>query len=99
MKTRFVVSLLNQKLTVQSDASEDYVKGVAAFVEGRIREAMEKTKTASVLTSALLASLNMADEMFNQKEAKKTHLSRIEKRVRELIQSIDTHLQEGSAVL
>jgi cell division protein ZapA len=98
-KRSFAVSILNQRLTVRSDADEGYVKEVASFVNERIQEAIERNKTASTLTAALLACLNIADELFRGRRMKEARSVRAAQKVRDLIGLIATHLNGGAQAL
>jgi cell division protein ZapA (FtsZ GTPase activity inhibitor) len=93
------VSILNQKLTVRTDADEPYVKEVAGFVSGKIQEVMDRTKSASTLTAALLACLNIADELFRYKEGRKASSFKAANKVRDLIGFISSHFDGGSPAL
>lgn len=84
-----MVSILNQKLTLRSDADDQYVNQVAGFVTNKIEEVMEKTKTVSTYTATLLACLNIADELFHYKEAKEALSVKAAKKIKELIEMID----------
>jgi len=80
-----VVSIANQKLSVRSGGQEGYVREVAEFVNDKIREVMERTKTASTLTASLLACMNIADEMLRSKGEREIIEGRAMKKVRDLI--------------
>lgn len=100
MKKSHVVTILNQKLMVRSDASDKAVEEVAGLVSSKIQEVMEKTKSASMLTAALLTCLNIADEFQQQKKRKGESSSMAAEKVKEIIRLIDTHLhEEGPADL
>lgn len=94
MKKPHVVTILNQKLLVRSDASDEAVERIADLVSSRIQEVMEKTKSASVLTAALLTCLNMTDEFERQKVARGNGNALAAQKVREILQLIDAHLHE-----
>ncbi len=83
------MSILNQKLTLRSDADDQYVSKVAGFVNNKIEEVMEKTKTVSTHAATLLACLNIADELFHHKEAKEVLSVKATKKVKELVEMID----------
>ena len=70
MKKRVTLSLniLGHKLIVNSNESEDHLKSVAVYLNNKIEEVKEKTKTASTLDLALLAALNITGEVIKSKE-------------------------------
>jgi cell division protein ZapA len=96
VKRSHVVSILNQKLAVRGEDDEEYVKKIADFVECNVKEVLEKSKTASQLTAALLACLNIADELFRTRESKSKEVREVAQKVKGLIARIDAHLEEES---
>jgi cell division protein ZapA (FtsZ GTPase activity inhibitor) len=88
------VTVLEQQLVIRSDADEACVKRVASFVEGKIQEVLEKTKTASTLQATLLAFLNIADELLkNREEGEELRLQVVEK-LRSIVKKIDLEKQQ-----
>jgi cell division protein ZapA (FtsZ GTPase activity inhibitor) len=92
MKKSHVVSILNQKLTVRSDATDEAVAEIAGLVSDRVRGVMEANKSASMLTAALLACLNMAEELKKTKEIKGIDDARASQKVREILRLVDAQL-------
>lgn len=67
-KTRTVVSIAGQELKLAGLESEEYIKKLAAFVNTKVDEISAMYPSLSVTNCVLLASLNMADELFKAKE-------------------------------
>ena len=95
MKTFHVVTILNQKLVVRSDASDEVVGEVAGLVTSRIQEILDGSKSASLLTAALLACLNFAEELRDQKRIQGVAANKAAEKVRNLIRLINSHLEDG----
>ncbi len=64
MKRTVTVEVAGQKLTLRTDASEAYVQSLAAFVTEKIAEVKHSTRTFSTQALAILAALNIADDLF-----------------------------------
>lgn len=77
---------------IRSEADGAYVDQVAGYVNGKVQEVLDRTKTASTLTASLLACLNVADELFQERKGKKDARGRAAKKVREIIGLIDVEL-------
>lgn len=88
MKKAVVVSILNQKLTVKSDSDEDYVKEVAGFVDRKIQETMKQSRPGSTLTAALLACMNIADELMQSRKVLVMKTSAAAGKIRDLLGQI-----------
>lgn len=95
MKKTVEVQLLNQKFQLKTDSDEWYVKKVSDFVNQKLFDVQEKTKSVSSLNVALLAALNIADDLFKQKgKKKKVSNPKAKKKLGEIIQFIDECLEE-----
>lgn len=57
------VTILGQKYTIKGEASEEHIKKLAAFVDGKLKEVYNAAPTITPLKAAILASLNIADEL------------------------------------
>jgi cell division protein ZapA (FtsZ GTPase activity inhibitor) len=64
------VEVAGQKLTLRTDAGEECRHALAAFVNEKIAEVKNSTRTFSTHALAILAALNIADERFQAREQK-----------------------------
>ncbi|QQR80243.1 MAG: cell division protein ZapA [Deltaproteobacteria bacterium] len=82
------ITLLNQKLSLRSEHKEEHVQAISSFVNQKIQEVMDKLHNVSSLNAALMACLNMADELFQQKEVD----AQMREKVSKIIEKIEHHL-------
>ena len=61
------VQIFGHNYTIRGEAVQDYIMGVAAYVDRKMREITEKLPVASLSKVAILASLNIADELFKER--------------------------------
>ena len=61
------VQIFGHTYAIRSEADQEYIVGVAAYVDGKMREITEKLPVASLSKVAILASLNIADELFKER--------------------------------
>jgi len=78
------VTILGQKYTIKGDAPEEYIKGLAAFVDEKLKEVYNASPGISPLKAAILASLTIADELHKFKEAHENITKNIEERANAL---------------
>jgi cell division protein ZapA len=78
------VTILGQKYTLKGDAQEDYIKKLAAFVDGKLKEVYSSSPSITPLKAAILASLNIADELHKLQEAEENIARNIEERANAL---------------
>ena len=70
-KTLVQVQIFGQNYTIRGEADQDYILGVAAYVDRKMHEITEKLPATSVSSSlskiAVLAGLNIADELMKER--------------------------------
>ena len=66
------VQILGQQLSIRGEADQAYILGVAGYVDRKMREITEKLPVASLSKVAILASLNIADELFKERARRET---------------------------
>ena len=78
------VTILGQKYTIKGDASEEYIKKLASYVDGKMKEVYNSAPGISPLKAAILASLNIADELQKFREDQENIAKNIEERANAL---------------
>lgn len=67
---RVELSLLGQTLTVRTEASPEYVRRLAAYLEERVTE-LRSAGIKDPLASLTLAALDITDELFRLRDERK----------------------------
>ena len=78
------VTILGQKYTVRGDAQEDYIRKLASFVDAKLKEVYNTAPGITPLKAAILASLDIADELHKLREAQENITRNIEERANAL---------------
>ncbi len=69
------VDIFGQSYTLRSDDDSAYIQELAAFVDGRMRQIADSSSTVDSLKVAILAALNVADELHQlRREAEKQRM-------------------------
>ncbi|HPD57286.1 MAG TPA: cell division protein ZapA [Smithellaceae bacterium] len=89
MKKSYNIRILGQELSVLSDAEEEQVANVVQFVNDKIEEVMQSKSGLKTLNVAILAALNISEELLKLKGVKKELCEQLESRADKLIQLID----------
>ena len=69
-KRQLRIDVLGTSLVVQSDESAEHLARLASFVKMKVEEVKSRYSFAEPLTVALLAALNIADELFKTREGR-----------------------------
>ena len=91
VKQSVQVQIAGQTLAIRSDEGPEYVQALADFVDTQVRELTTGRKTTSPQRVALLAAMQIADELFREKDLHARFRAKVEARLRALEQSLDQH--------
>jgi cell division protein ZapA len=83
------VEIHGQRYPIRSSLDPEYVLRLAAFVDQKIDVAADSTPTGDSLRLAVLAALNIADELFRTREQTRARDTEIAERASELEQIVD----------
>jgi cell division protein ZapA len=78
VKRNIEVEIFGQRYSIKSEFSEEQVKQVAAYVDGKMQEVAENTKSVDSLHIAILTALNIAQQYLQEKVNKEKLLQRIQ---------------------
>ena len=82
------VTIAGQRYSIKSDASDAYVHTLAQTVDTKIREVQRGSKAAPLQSLAVLAALQLADEL----ERERKRRGELRQRVRERSQALKSYL-------
>ncbi|MBE3589270.1 MAG: cell division protein ZapA [Firmicutes bacterium] len=63
LRNRVTVTIFNEEYVIRGDAREEHIRAVARRVDQRMREIAAQRPNLSVSRIAVLAALNLADEL------------------------------------
>jgi len=80
--------------SIKTDVSPEYVLELARYVDGKMQEVAQKVALVSSLKIAVLAALNIADELFQLRNEKNKSDKIIGDKIPQLLEMIDTELRK-----
>ncbi|MGE3958762.1 MAG: cell division protein ZapA [Vicinamibacterales bacterium] len=83
------VEIHGQRYPIRSSLDPDYVVRLATFVDQKMGVVAASTPGSDSLRMAVLAALNIADELFRARETTRVRESQIAERASELEQIVD----------
>jgi cell division protein ZapA len=84
MKRSVTVQIAGVKYALKTEEDDRYVKQMAAFVDGKIRDVQKHTRTIDTQAVAVLTALQIAEELFNERRQS----GDLRKKIREKSQSL-----------
>ena len=87
------ISIFCQEYSVKAPADPDYIKKIAKYLDGKMREVQSGFSTTQSSTRiAILAGMNITDELFESRQSGESENSDIEQKISSLIDLIDESL-------
>jgi cell division protein ZapA len=83
------ITILGQQYPIRTSLDPEYVVRLAAFVDERMRAVSESTPSGDSLRLAVLAALNIADELFRCRDAADQRDGQLAERTEELERILD----------
>lgn len=91
------VEIFGHSYTIRGEADQNYIMEVAAYVDRRMREITERLPVASLSKVAILASLNIADELFKERAQREQQQHSFDSRAARLNAVLDDLLQDSNS--
>ena len=89
MKKSYKIRILGQELSVLSEAEDEQVANVVQFVNKKIEEVLQARDGLKTLNVAILAALNISEELLKLQGVNRDLCDQLESRAEKLIQLIE----------
>ena len=87
------VNIYGTEYPIRGDVDIEYIRRVAEYVDRKMREVDQNTTAKSSLKVAILAALNIADELFRERDEKASLLHSFEAQADRLSQVLHENLK------
>jgi cell division protein ZapA len=89
------VEINGQRYPIRSSLDPEYIARLAAFVDDKMRAAADATPSTDAVRQAVLAALNIADELFRYRDAIDAESGQLAERATQLERLLDRVLLEA----
>lgn len=90
------IDIYDQSYNVNTDQNEEYLQKLAAYVDSKMRAVGEAARTVDSLKVAVLAALNIADEMFTLRERQREIEGPIRQHVEKCVTLVEKALEQST---
>ena len=90
------IDIYDQSYNVNTDQNEEYLQELAAYVDSKMRAVGEAARTVDSLKVAVLAALNIADEMFTLRERQREIEGPMRQRVEKCVILVEKALEQST---
>lgn len=88
------VTIFGKEYTLKGGADAEYVQEIAAFVDERMNEVARNSTVASTARVAILAAVNIADELFREQQKRIQSVATLEDRSIQITRLLDREVGE-----
>lgn len=92
-RERLELTILGQTLTLRSEASPEYLRRLAAYLEERVAT-LRGTGVKDPMTALLLAALDITDELFRARETRTRDVGEVGARLGALVALLERATRE-----
>ena len=90
------IDIYDQSYNVSTDQNEEYLRELAAYVDGKMREVAEATRIVDSLKVSVLAALNIADELFSSRARQQEIDGPLRERVQKCVALVEEALENSN---
>ncbi len=83
------ITVAGQRLTIRTDAKPSYVKELAALVSSQIEEIRTAGRVQTTQMLALLAAMNIADELLKARESEARLKQQVKEKTERILHYLD----------
>lgn len=99
MKRSVQVEIAGQRLSIRSDEGPQYVQQLADYVDAQLRPLTQGRRAApSVQRVALLVAIQLADELFRERDLHRRFRARVSDKLATLRQALAAHEEQLRAL-
>ena len=91
---QITVNIFGSDYTLVSDGNDSYLKSIAQYLDNKMREIDRSQNLKSSSRLAILAALNIAEELFQEREYTKKLLAQVNEEARRMNQTITELLED-----
>jgi len=90
------IEIYDQLYNVNSGQSDESLRQLAAYVDGKMHDIADATHIADSLKVAVLAALNIADELFTLRERQQQIEGPLRKRVEKCVGMVEKAIERSN---
>jgi cell division protein ZapA len=84
------VNIFGEDYPIKGDTDAAYIQEVAGYVDSKMKEVSERLSNKLPLRVAVLAAMNITDELFKERGDKEKKLLNVEERSLSLLEQLDS---------
>ena len=91
------VNIFGTEYPIKGDADPAYIERIAQFVDEKMREVSRQLSLPSMSKVAILAAMNIADELFQERSEREKTISQFEEHAAKMSGWLEKELKEDAS--
>jgi cell division protein ZapA len=91
-KQTVTVAIFGENYPIRGEADTEYIMQVASYLDNKMREVAEKNSNKSPAKVAILAALNITDELFQARQAASVEVKEFEEKTQTILHWLEGKL-------
>jgi cell division protein ZapA len=91
-KQTVTVAIYGENYPIRGEADTEYIRQVASYLDCKMREVAEANSNKSPAKVAILAALNITDELFQARQAASVEVKELEEKTQTILQWLEGRL-------
>ena len=87
--TSVTLTIYGHEYTLKGEADSDYVQKVSGFVDRKMKEVADNSSVASTAKVAIFAAINIADELFRERQKRHEALAMLDERTGQIAELLE----------
>jgi cell division protein ZapA len=83
-KSGVKVEIYGTEYRIKGEANAEYIKKVAEYVDAKMRQMAQASVTGAVSKIAILSAINIADELFRERQEKERLIGQLSDKLRKV---------------
>ena len=88
------VQIFGQSYTISGDLDEEYVRELAAYVDGKMQAIADNTSTIDTQKAAVLAALSIADELYSARRERSSREELLKEQAERCLTLVERAIQK-----
>jgi cell division protein ZapA len=90
------IDIYDQVYNVNAEGNEEYLQELAAYIDQKMRDVAQATRTVDSVKVAVLAALNVADELFVARQRQEKIEGPLRQRVQKCVTLVEKALEHSN---
>jgi len=90
------IEIFDQVYNINAEQNEEYLKEIAAYVDAKMRDVAQATRMVDSVKVAVLAALNIADELYSCRQRQERIEGPLKERIEKCVALVEKAIERSN---